>query len=78
MPKKEPIEKAEVAKPELETAISYQEGFHAFGKAFGSSDNPYPSGSHGGRVGMNDDRYRWFMGWYDAKFENIGKVNKQV
>ena len=60
----------------METSKPYLEGIEAFKKGIVVDKNPYPSGSHNGHTGMNDDRYRWFMGWYDTRFSNILSAEK--
>ena len=64
-------EKLQVSKVGLETTKPYLEGVEAFKNNTPSENNPYPSGSQNGHMGMNDDRYRWFMGWYDIKLKKL-------
>src|SRR5208283_1763797 len=40
--------------------VAYQSGY----AAFPSGDNPYPTSA-----GLNNERYSFWMGWYDKKLE---------
>lgn len=55
-------------KDEKEKTKPYFEGWQTFKQGVDNSNNPYPIG---GRSGINPDRYQWFMGWYDAKYERF-------
>jgi hypothetical protein len=45
---------------ETRKSPEYVEGLKAFDRGEPNSENPYPRG---------DKRTRWFVGWYDAKYE---------
>ena len=65
-------------KPDVTATPAYAQGVKAFKAGRLASDNPYPSGSHDGHIGMNADRYRWYMGWYDTKLEKWHFFNGQL
>ena len=67
----EPEDQPAVATQDISRTPSYVKGTKAFGEGKTDHDNPFPSGSHDGHIGMNPDRYNWYMGWYDAKFQHI-------
>jgi len=51
---------------EPEDTKEYQEGRKVFLAGGASSSNPYPS-----LRGLNNMRYRWFMGWYWEKIKRL-------
>lgn len=50
-----------------ESSKEYHEGQAAFAAGATSADCPYPSFGDGARAGYNDARYRWLVGFYDAR-----------
>lgn len=53
--------------PEPETTDEYREGREAREEDADVDSNPYPMGR-----GLNQSRVRWFIGWYDEKYERLG------
>ena len=49
---------------DAKTTPEYAEGRQAFLDGRPNDDNPYPKKSTD-----NNERTRWFVGWYDAKYE---------
>lgn len=54
------------------TTEEYAEGRHAYKELGPGADCPYPITCTDGR------RYRWFMGWFDQKFEGLKCVQPKV
>lgn len=49
----------------------YREGYAAFAEGLVTADNPYPHAGESGIGGLNDQRYRWYVGWYDARTAKV-------
>ena len=50
----------------IEDTDEYGEGRVACRDGVSVNDNPHPSGK-----GMNNQRYRWFVGWYDERMKHL-------
>lgn len=58
----------------LTDSPAYKAGKAAYSRGLPNCENPHPMGS---AAGMNNQRYQWYMGWYDAKLAKFDPEEKK-